>query len=392
MGSLVKLEVESGAGMAFWVSIEEEREGSHPGAGGGFDGKWREKASTSMSRSGCGGEGGGMEEYEARVPGVPISRWAPHKRRSKKSGWAVGGKGFVARLLHLQVQKQHQGPRLSRSITWRGRTWSRSTIAPRDAKTTDYTDLARQPSHRQNQDCVRCSCFRAVRWLLSLRWQKSAQRHEPIQPRRTDGGVGKLWCFPGGVEGPGRGGHRSPDVAPAAETRLAKAPRLVSINKRHQATDYVTTQFSPQPHSCDQAGIRNGGNHDSRYAHPRCPLSCPPGPLLHHPATPPIPAPHWSSNSSASSPTTSRGSRRDGKMAGSNTTPSTSASWSTMTVAISLGTCTGDAIGTLTKARRWNWREGGLSFRLPNASAAKIRTSPRLWTKGSGRRRNDRPR
>lgn len=36
-----------------------------------------------------------MEEYEARFPGVPISLWAPHKRRSKKSGWAVGGKGFV---------------------------------------------------------------------------------------------------------------------------------------------------------------------------------------------------------------------------------------------------------------------------------------------------------
>lgn len=90
---MVKLEVEPGAGLAFGVSLEEEREGSHPGAGGGFDGKWREKASTSMSRSGCGGEGGGMEEYEARVPGVPISRWAAHKRRRKKAGgrWVERG-------------------------------------------------------------------------------------------------------------------------------------------------------------------------------------------------------------------------------------------------------------------------------------------------------------
>lgn len=55
MGSLVKLELESGAGMVFWVSIEQERDGSHPEVGRGFDGKWCEKASTSIS--GCG-EGG----------------------------------------------------------------------------------------------------------------------------------------------------------------------------------------------------------------------------------------------------------------------------------------------------------------------------------------------
>lgn len=52
---------------------------------------------------------------------------------------------------------------------------------------------------------------------------------------------------------------------------MAKAPRLVSINKRHRATDNATAQFNPQPHSCDQAVIRNGAN--SR--HTICPSAMP---------------------------------------------------------------------------------------------------------------------
>lgn len=53
MGGLVKLELETRAGMG--VLIEQKREGSHPEAGGGLGCKWCEKAPASMSRSGCGG-------------------------------------------------------------------------------------------------------------------------------------------------------------------------------------------------------------------------------------------------------------------------------------------------------------------------------------------------
>lgn len=88
-----------------------------------------------------------MEEYEARVPGASISQWAPHKRRSKKSGWAVGGKAFVDYFICSPAGAETTSRAKAVPEYYVARQdLEQSTIARRDAKTTDYTDLAGKKS------------------------------------------------------------------------------------------------------------------------------------------------------------------------------------------------------------------------------------------------------
>ena len=91
-------------------------------------------------------------------------------------------------------------------------------------------------------------------------------------------------------------------------------------------------------------------------------------------------------NSSASLLMTCAGSRSDGKMAGSSTTPSTNASWCTMIAATSSATCTGPATTTLTRARRYSWSVEESLSKCRNALGAKTRIYPSCWTRGPKKR------
>ena len=72
--------------MALWVSIEQEREGSHPEPGEGSIASCVMRVSTSISS--CDGEGGGrIEEYEARVPGRLSRSGLINSVVRKATGW-----------------------------------------------------------------------------------------------------------------------------------------------------------------------------------------------------------------------------------------------------------------------------------------------------------------